>query len=141
MSEERTREITLEHVRAVATARGEYVRDEVDGVAGEVEGHAYYIAVTDTDLVVSTQWSRTLPARSGAALAHLVNDWNRDRAVPTLAVMRRDEADRPGVTVRAHMAIPIAEGMTTAQLDQHVEIAVEVTRTALRTLATSVPLP
>ncbi|PFG19360.1 YbjN domain-containing protein [Serinibacter salmoneus] len=141
MNGDPTRAITLEHVRAVASARGEYVRDEPDGVKGQVEGHAYRIAVTPTDLVVSTRWSRTLPASAGAALAHLVNDWNRDRAIPTLAVVRSHDSEQTGVTVRAHMAIPIAEGMTTTQLDEHVEIAVEVTRTALRALASSVPAP
>lgn len=127
--------VTPERLRALVTERGEFVRDLPTGVAGQIDAHAYQVLLEGTDLIVRTRWSRLLPARSGRSAAQLVNDWNRDRVLPTLHTELTDD----GLAVVATSATSVAVGLTADQIADVVDVALTVTAHALRTLAASVP--
>ncbi|PWD50049.1 hypothetical protein C8046_04540 [Serinibacter arcticus] len=127
--------VTPELLREVVSERGELVRELPQGVAGHVEGHAYQVLVEGTDLVVRTRWARLLPPPARRGAAQLVNDWNRDRILPTLHIEDTEE----GLAVVAVSATSIAVGLSADQVAEAVDVALTVTAHALRSLAASVP--
>lgn len=127
--------VTPEMLRVFVSERGEFVRDLPAGVAGRWEANAYQVVIEGTDLVVRTRWSRLLPLRAGRGAAQLVNDWNRDRLLPTLYT----EATDDGLTIVASSATSIAVGLSPDQVAEVVDVALTVTAHALRSLAASVP--
>ncbi|GMA31751.1 YbjN domain-containing protein [Litorihabitans aurantiacus] len=127
--------VTPEMLRALVSGRGEFVRDLPTGVAGRWEGHAYQVLIEGTELVVRTRWARVLPARAGRGAAQLVNDWNRDRLLPTLYT----EVEGENLTIVASSATPVVAGLSAHQVAEVVDVALTVTGHALRSLAASVP--
>ena len=127
--------VTPEMLRVLVSERGEFVRDLPTGVAGRWETNPYRIVIEGTDLVVRTRWSRLLPLRAGRGAAQLVNDWNRDRLLPTLYTETTDGS----LTIVASSATSIAVGLSPDQVAEVVDVALTVTAQALRSLAASVP--
>lgn len=130
-------DVTLERVRAALHERGEFLADLPESVLGEHDLHTYTVALTGHYLNVTTRWSRTIPAPARRAASQLVNDWNRDRIMPTLY----SHAGEDGIGLSVRSSLSTVVGATDRQLSDFIESSVVAARHALRTLDTSVPRP
>lgn len=128
--------VTVERLRALATSRGEFVRETEHGVIGQHGGRAYQLVLFGTDLVLRTRWSRLLPHGARRGASQLVNDWNRDRVLPTLHTEETDD----GIAVVATHSTNVLPGMTQQQLTAAVELTLAVTANAMSALGSSVPV-
>ncbi len=130
-------DVTVERIRTALHDRGEFLADLPDGGLGEHDLHTYSVALTGHYLNVTTRWSRTIPPQARRAASQLVNDWNRDRIMPTLY----SHAGEDGIGLSVRSSLSIVPGATDRQLSDFLESSVIAARHALRTLDTSVPRP
>lgn len=126
-----------ERLRALTTRRGEFVRETTTGCVGQLNGRAYELDLIGADLVLRTRWSRLLPLEAGRPLAQLVNDWNRDRILPTLFTTQAED----GLAVVAVWTASARAGFTDQQLAGTVDLALAAIDAAMSTLSASIPAP
>lgn len=129
--------VTPERVRAAVTARREFVRETEDGATGRREGHTYEVALVGSDVVVRQALPRLLSRGARRGLLQLLNDWNRDRIIPTLRLSEHTE----GLGVVATLTVSAAAGMSREQLAEVVEVGVALGRGALDAVGASLPPP
>lgn len=132
---QRVEVVTPEMLRSLVKERAEFVGDLPQGAAGLFISHAYQVVLEGTDLVVRTRWSRLLPGGSRRGASQLVNDWNRDRVLPTLYTEPTEE----GLGVVAASATSVAVGLSRDQASEVVDVALTVTAHALNALSAAVP--
>lgn len=130
---EATEPVTAQRLRELATSRGSYVRDLPDGVVLQQDGRAHELVVTGGVVVIRSLWPRTLPAGARKAAAQLVNDWNRDRIIPSLHTRKGEQ----GIGIVASCAVPVGPGMSDAQLDELLDVSLSATGQAMQTLTAS----
>ncbi|ROR93871.1 putative sensory transduction regulator [Salana multivorans] len=128
-------DVTPERIRVAVSTRGELVRETEDGATGRNGGWAYEASLVGTDVVVRLAWPRLLPHESRRGLLQLLNDWNRDRILPTLRLSEHTE----GLGVVATFTVSAVPGMTREQLAEVVEVGVVAGAGALTALSSSVP--
>lgn len=130
--------VTVDRVRTVVSRRGDFVREIPDGVVGRAGGRLYEAVVLgERDLRLRTRWNRLLPRGSQQGAAQLINDWNRDRLLPTLHSL----AVEGGFTVVAAHSTPIGLGLTDPQLTEVLDVYLAVVAQAMAALDASVPAP
>ncbi|WP_108719666.1 YbjN domain-containing protein [Miniimonas sp. S16] len=128
--------VTPERLRRLVTQRGEFVREIPEGVVGQHGGRSYQLVLIESDLVLRTRWSRHLPPQARRGALQLVNDWNRDRILPTLHTQASDD----GVALVAVHTTSVALGLSPAQLAELVDVTLSVTGNAMSALDGSIPL-
>ena len=83
--------VTPERIRTALSARREFVRETEDGATGQHEGRMYEVSLVNSDVVVRQALPRIISHDSRRALVQLLNDWNRDRILPTLQLSEHTE--------------------------------------------------
>lgn len=129
--------VTPERLREAVAQRGEFVRPLPDGLIGSHAGYAYELRLVGVHVVTRTRWSRLLPHAARRAAAQLVNDWNRDRVLPTLHTEARPE----GVGLVIVESMDVSAGLTNEQLTELLDVALLGTERAIAALTAAVPAP
>ncbi|WP_136192327.1 MULTISPECIES: YbjN domain-containing protein [Actinomyces] len=132
---EETAPLTLERIEATLTGPMGYgVRrhreDEHVCLLGTWDGFPFVIEIPeghDDWLLVSGDWDKPAAEGDRDELAASVNDWNRDKYFPTVALV-----DTPaGPLVRATYMVGMAPGVTDSQLRLHLDAALSSCTQAL----------
>lgn len=129
--------VTPERIRTAVTTRQEFVRETPDGASGARGGRSYEAAILGNDLVVRQAHPAVLPHEARRGLLQLLNDWNRDRILPTLRLSEHTE----GVGVVASLTVSAAAGMSREQLAEVIELGVVLGGAALAAVAGAIPPP
>lgn len=129
--------VTPERIRTLITTRREFVRETADGATGSRGARSYEAAILGNDLVVRQSHPAVLPYGARRGLLQLLNDWNRDRILPTLHLAEHDA----GLWVVATFTVSAAPGMSQQQLAEVIEMGVVLGGTALEAVATALPPP
>lgn len=130
-----TAPLTLDRVEAMLTGPLGYgvqrhVEDGHPCLLGTWDGFPFVIEVPDGHegwLLVSGDWQE--PAREGERdeIAASVNDWNRDKFFPTVAIVDTDA----GALVRATYLTDLTAGVSDKQLRLHLDTALSACTQAL----------
>ncbi|SDM52579.1 YbjN domain-containing protein [Actinomyces ruminicola] len=132
---EMTAPLTLERIEAMLTGPMGYgVRrhreEEHVCLLGTWDGFPFVIEIPEGHadwLLVSGDWDKPAAAGDRDELAASVNDWNRDKYFPTVALV-----DTPaGPLVRATYLVGMQPGITDAQLRLHLDTALSACTQAL----------
>lgn len=135
--------LTLERVERMVTSTMGYGlhRHEEDGhvcLLGTWDGFPFVLEIPEGHegwLLVSGDWEE--PAREGqrSELAASINDWNRDKIYPTVAIV-----DTPvGALVRATYLADLRAGATDSQLRLHLDTALSSATHALAQIRPLLP--
>lgn len=141
--EQVTSRLTLERIESMLASEMSYRirREEDQGHAtlmGNWDGFPFIIEIPaehDGWLLVSGDWAEPGPEGQRDELASAVNDWNRDRFFPTVAIV--DGPDGP--FVRAIYITDLRSGITDDQLRLHLDTALASCTQALRTVGPLLP--
>ncbi|MDU0347480.1 YbjN domain-containing protein [Actinomyces sp. MRS3W] len=134
-SDELTSPLTLERIEAMLTGPMGYgARRHRDGdhtcLLGTWDGFPFVIEIPeghDDWLLVSGDWEKPAAEGERDELAASVNDWNRDKYFPTVALV-----DTPGgPLVRATYLVGLRPGVTDSQLRLHLDTALSACTQAL----------
>ncbi|WP_454294448.1 YbjN domain-containing protein [Salana multivorans] len=129
--------MTPERIRTALSARREFVRETEDGATGQHEGRMYEVSLVNSDVVVRQALPRIISHDSRRALVQLLNDWNRDRILPTLQLSEHTE----GVGVVSTLSVSAAAGLSREQLAEVIDLGVVLGRGALDAAQASIPQP
>ncbi|ACQ80691.1 hypothetical protein Bcav_2441 [Beutenbergia cavernae DSM 12333] len=133
------RPVTSERLEDHLRDRRLLVSRREDGVLlGEWQDMPFSIGLggrEDSVLQVRGRWPRLLPARAGAGLAQLINDWNRDRVLPKVYSVPEGDA----VAVVAETNLGVRFGASDEQLTETITLALSVTAQFFAGLEASVP--
>lgn len=138
-----TAPLTLDRVEAMLTGPLGYgvqrhVEDDHPCLLGTWDGFPFVIEVPDGHegwLLVSGDWQE--PAREGERdeIAASVNDWNRDKFFPTVAILDTDA----GALVRATYLTDLTAGVSDKQLRLHLDTALSACTQALSHIGPLLP--
>lgn len=126
--------VTAQRLREIATRTGTYVRDHPRGAVTQSGGLSQNVVVHKNVLIIRTQWPRVLPAAALGSVRQVVNDWNRDRMLPTLSTRTSED----GVQVVAMCTIAVRAGLTDQQLRETLERSQRAIGSAMQALAGSI---
>lgn len=140
---ELTAPLTLDRIEAMLTGpMGYAVRRHRDAdhvcLLGTWDGYPFVIEIPEGHedwLLVSGDWDKPAPGGERDELAASVNDWNRDKYFPTVALV-----DTPaGPLVRATYLVGMRPGVTDAQLRLHLDTALSACTQALSQIGPLLP--
>ena len=141
--EQVTSRLTLERVESMLASEMSYrIRHEEDEghatLMGNWDGFPFIIEIPaehDGWLLVSGDWAEPGSEGQRDELALAVNDWNRDRFFPTVAIVDSPE----GPFIRAIYITDLRAGITDDQLRLHLDTALASCTQALRTVGPLLP--
>ncbi|WP_366180104.1 YbjN domain-containing protein [Actinomyces timonensis] len=141
--EQVTSRLTLERIESMLASEMSYRirREEDQGHAtlmGNWDGFPFIIEIPaehDGWLLVSGDWAEPGPEGQRDELASAINDWNRDRFFPTVAIVDGPE----GPFIRAIYITDLRAGITDDQLRLHLDTALASCTQALRTVGPLLP--
>ncbi|WP_236263272.1 YbjN domain-containing protein [Actinomyces sp. zg296] len=141
--EQVTSRLTLERIESMLASEMSYRirREEDQGHAtlmGNWDGFPFIIEIPaehDGWLLISGDWAEPGPEGQRDELASAVNDWNRDRYFPTVAIVDGPE----GPFIRAIYITDLRAGITDDQLRLHLDTALASCTQALRAIAPLLP--
>ncbi|WP_233188239.1 YbjN domain-containing protein [Actinomyces qiguomingii] len=132
---ELTAPLTLDRIEATLTGDMGYAvrRHRSDGhtaLLGTWDGYPFVIEIPEDHkdwLLVSGDWDKPAAEGERDELAASVNDWNRDKYFPTVALVNTPA----GPLVRATYLVGMQPGVTDAQLRLHLDTALSACTQAL----------
>ncbi|MDR1264171.1 MAG: YbjN domain-containing protein [Propionibacteriaceae bacterium] len=132
--------LSNERVQVCLDSHDWHYRVDSDGdIGGWWDGHWFYFFVRGYDheiLFVQGRWDRGLKGDQLEALIRWANDWNRDHLWPKLAAVEREDS----VIMLASLGASYAQGLTDAQLDEHVRGAIATSIDAFNWLDEQYPV-